>query len=183
LKSSRAPGQGTTFRLYLPLTLAVTKALLVRSGNRQYAIPSAMIEQVLDLKEQMLARIREAKEAVWTGNHYPFSYLPHLLGETRRYRKTFPVLGPAATQRQQANRAAGRRTAGQSGNRRQEHRTPTGAGDRRRWRDGSRQWPGGADPEPDCPGQPRPHGAAVSPVPTVRQPVATDSVTATCRRS
>lgn len=77
------PGQGTTFRLYLPLTLAVTKALLVRSSNRQYAIPSAMIEQVLDLKEQMLTRIREAKEAVWTGNHYPFSYLPHLLGETR----------------------------------------------------------------------------------------------------
>ena len=78
-----SPGQGTTFRLYLPLTLAVTKALLVRSSNRQYAIPSAMIEQVLDLKEQMLARIREAREAVWTGNHYPFSYLPHLLGETR----------------------------------------------------------------------------------------------------
>jgi chemosensory pili system protein ChpA (sensor histidine kinase/response regulator) len=77
------PGQGTTFRLYLPLTLAVTKALLVRSGNRQYAIPSAMIEQVLDLKEKGLARIREAREAVWTGNRYPFCYLPHLLGETQ----------------------------------------------------------------------------------------------------
>jgi chemosensory pili system protein ChpA (sensor histidine kinase/response regulator) len=76
-------GQGTTFRLYLPLTLAVTKALLVRSGNREYAIPSAMIEQVLDLKEKGLSRIREAREAVWTGNHYPFHYLPHLLGETQ----------------------------------------------------------------------------------------------------
>ncbi|QKS30562.1 MAG: Hpt domain-containing protein [Candidatus Accumulibacter similis] len=74
-------GQGTTFRLYLPLTLAVTKALLVRSGNRHYAIPAAMIEQALDLKEKSLARIRDAREAVWTGNHYPFSYLPHLLGE------------------------------------------------------------------------------------------------------
>ncbi|MBP6709598.1 MAG: response regulator, partial [Candidatus Accumulibacter sp.] len=76
-------GQGTTFRLYLPLTLAVTKALLVRSGKREYAIPSAMIEQVLDLKEKGLSRIREAREAVWTGNHYPFHYLPHLLGETQ----------------------------------------------------------------------------------------------------
>ncbi|MBL8395071.1 MAG: Hpt domain-containing protein [Candidatus Accumulibacter sp.] len=75
------PGQGTTFRLYLPLTLAVTKALLIRSGNRQYAIPSAMIEQALDLKEKALARIRDAREAVWTGNHYPFNYLPHLLGD------------------------------------------------------------------------------------------------------
>ncbi|HRD87478.1 MAG TPA: Hpt domain-containing protein [Accumulibacter sp.] len=74
-------GQGTTFRLYLPLTLAVTKALLVRSGTRQYAIPAAMIEQALDLKEKSLERIRDSREAVWTGNRYPFSYLPHLLGE------------------------------------------------------------------------------------------------------
>jgi chemosensory pili system protein ChpA (sensor histidine kinase/response regulator) len=78
-----SPGQGTTFRLYLPLTLAVTKALLVRSGSRQYAIPSAMIEQVLDLKEKGLARIREVQAAEWSGNHYPFSYLPHLLGESQ----------------------------------------------------------------------------------------------------
>ena len=76
------PDQGTTFRLYLPLTLAVTKALLVRSGKRQYAIPAAMIEQVLDLKEQALARVREAREAVWSGNPYPFNYLPHLLGDS-----------------------------------------------------------------------------------------------------
>jgi chemosensory pili system protein ChpA (sensor histidine kinase/response regulator) len=87
-------GQGTTFRLYLPLTLAVTKALLVRSGKREYAIPSAMIEQVLDLKEKGLSRIREAREAVWTGNHYPFQLPaapprrnPGAAGET------YPVLG------------------------------------------------------------------------------------------
>jgi chemosensory pili system protein ChpA (sensor histidine kinase/response regulator) len=77
------PDQGTTFRLYLPLTLAVTKALLVRSGHREYAIPAAMIEQVLDLKEKGLTRIREANAALWTGNPYPFHYLPHLLGEPR----------------------------------------------------------------------------------------------------
>ncbi|WP_300338156.1 Hpt domain-containing protein [Accumulibacter sp.] len=77
------PDQGTTFRLYLPLTLAVTKALLVRSGHRQYAIPAAMIEQVLDLKEKGLTRIREAGVAVWTNNQYPFHYLPHLLGDPR----------------------------------------------------------------------------------------------------
>jgi len=75
-------GQGTTFRLYLPLTLAVTKALLVRSGKREYAIPAAMIEQVLDLREKGLARIRDAHVATWSGNAYAFHYLPHLLGDT-----------------------------------------------------------------------------------------------------
>jgi len=75
-------GQGTTFRLYLPLTLAVTKALLVRAGKREYAIPAVMIEQVLDLREKGLARIREAHATTWSGNAYAFHYLPHLLGDT-----------------------------------------------------------------------------------------------------
>jgi chemosensory pili system protein ChpA (sensor histidine kinase/response regulator) len=98
-----APDQGTTFRLYLPLTLAVTKALLVRSGNREYAIPAAMIEQVLDLKEKGLTRIREARAASWTGNQYPFSYLPHLLGETRalpeKHQQYWVLLLRSGTQR------------------------------------------------------------------------------------
>jgi chemosensory pili system protein ChpA (sensor histidine kinase/response regulator) len=76
-------GQGTEFHLYIPLTLALTKALLVRAGNRHYAIPSVMIEQVLDLKEAALTRIRVAGSAQWMGHHYPFNYLPHLLGETQ----------------------------------------------------------------------------------------------------
>jgi chemosensory pili system protein ChpA (sensor histidine kinase/response regulator) len=75
--------RGTEFRLYIPLTLAVTKALLVRAGNRRYAIPSVMIEQVLDLKEAALTRTREAGMAEWMGYQYPFYYLPQLLGDTQ----------------------------------------------------------------------------------------------------
>ena len=81
IETVSAPDKGTEFRLYIPLTLAVTKALIVRAGSRRYAIPSVMIEQVLDLKEVALERIREAGTAEWMGHHYPFSYLPQLLGE------------------------------------------------------------------------------------------------------
>jgi chemosensory pili system protein ChpA (sensor histidine kinase/response regulator) len=80
-----ASGQGTQFLLYIPLTLAVTKALLVRAGNKNYAIPSVMIEQVLDLKEDALSRIRDARSAEWMGNQYPFNYLPHMLGEIQTH--------------------------------------------------------------------------------------------------
>ncbi len=75
-------GHGTTFRIYLPLTLAVTQTLLARAGAILYAVPSTMIEQVLDLKEEPLAELRARGEVEWQGNRYPFHYLPHLLGDT-----------------------------------------------------------------------------------------------------
>ena len=82
IEVNSAAGKGSTFRLYIPLTLAVTQALLVRVGTHVYAVPSSMIEQVLELKEVFLARVREAGEAEWLGNKYPYRFLPHLLGDT-----------------------------------------------------------------------------------------------------
>ena len=75
------PNQGTTFRLYLPLTLAVTQTLLVRAGLHNYALPSTMIEQVLEIKEEELTLVRERTHVEWKGNTYPFFFLPHLLGD------------------------------------------------------------------------------------------------------
>ncbi|MGB8241549.1 MAG: Hpt domain-containing protein [Azonexus sp.] len=77
---SRA-GHGTTFRLYLPLTLAVTQTLLLRVGSNVYAVPSTMIEQVLEFKEEPLSEVRQKGEIEWQGNRYPFHFLPHLLGD------------------------------------------------------------------------------------------------------
>jgi chemosensory pili system protein ChpA (sensor histidine kinase/response regulator) len=75
------PGQGTTFRLYLPLTLAVTQTLLVRVGTHLYAVPSTMIEQVREMKEKVLTAVRDKGEVEWQGIAYPFHFLPHLLGD------------------------------------------------------------------------------------------------------
>jgi chemosensory pili system protein ChpA (sensor histidine kinase/response regulator) len=36
-------GQGSRFLIHLPLTLAITQAVLVRAGTRHYAIPSSMV--------------------------------------------------------------------------------------------------------------------------------------------
>ncbi|HEX9195041.1 MAG TPA: Hpt domain-containing protein [Azonexus sp.] len=74
-------GHGTTFRLYLPLTLAVTQTLLLRVGSSVYAVPSTMIEQVLEFKEEPLSEVRQKGEIEWQGNRYPFHFLPHLLGD------------------------------------------------------------------------------------------------------
>ncbi len=83
-------GKGTTFLLTLPQTMAVTQVVMVAMGNRHYAIPSAMVEQVNELKPDAIAAIREAKGNEWQGAHYPWHYLPQLLGE----RHAVPVAAP-----------------------------------------------------------------------------------------
>ncbi len=78
---STEPGQGTTFRINLPLTLAVAQALLVRSGGRTFAIPSSMVAQVLELKASALDEIRNKRGTEWLGEHFSYRYLPRLLGD------------------------------------------------------------------------------------------------------
>jgi chemosensory pili system protein ChpA (sensor histidine kinase/response regulator) len=75
-------GQGTRFAIYLPLTLAVTQTVLVRAGARTYAIPSVMVEQVLQLRQEQLVAAYAQRQTEWQDRHYPFHYLPHLLGVT-----------------------------------------------------------------------------------------------------
>lgn len=81
IEISTSPGKGTTFTIYLPLTLAVTQAVMVASGNNLFAIPSAMVEQVRELKPVQLTELYEQEEVEWNGNRYPFFYLPRLLGD------------------------------------------------------------------------------------------------------
>ncbi|WP_341677305.1 Hpt domain-containing protein [Niveibacterium sp. SC-1] len=76
-------GRGARFMVHLPLTLAVTQALLVRAGERTYAIPSNMVEQVLELKQEPLDAMRAAGQAEWKERKYPVRYLPQLLGDAK----------------------------------------------------------------------------------------------------
>ncbi len=78
--SSRA-GEGTRFRIYLPLTLAVTQALLVKAGGRSWAIPSNMVAQAMELKPDALLRVQADRGIDWQGEHYAYRYLPRLLGD------------------------------------------------------------------------------------------------------
>jgi chemosensory pili system protein ChpA (sensor histidine kinase/response regulator) len=78
----------------LPLTLAVAQAVLVRTGEKIYALPSAMVEQVKEFKSAGLEEIQRKGEIEWQNNRYPLFYLPRLLGdleqvpETHRYAMT-----------------------------------------------------------------------------------------------
>lgn len=46
------PGQGTIFRLKIPLTLAIIPALLVKSGGERFAIPQASVQELVRIEGQ-----------------------------------------------------------------------------------------------------------------------------------
>ena len=51
------PGQGTTFRLKLPLTLAIIKALLFRVEERLYAVPLNTVAEITRAHESDLHQV------------------------------------------------------------------------------------------------------------------------------
>lgn len=75
-------GSGTSFNIYLPLTLAMTQAVMIQAAKHDYALPAPLVRQVLELKPAELEQAMSSGEVTWRGARYPFSYLPHLLGDT-----------------------------------------------------------------------------------------------------
>ncbi len=80
IETATIHGKGTTFSIYLPLTLAVTQAVLVRSGESTFAISSAMVEQVLRIKPEVLSGFYKCGTIDSQGHTYPLHYLRHLVG-------------------------------------------------------------------------------------------------------
>ncbi|MGB0127362.1 MAG: Hpt domain-containing protein [Rhodocyclaceae bacterium] len=103
MEMTSAAGKGTRLRILLPQSLVVMQALLTRAGGRTYAIPSSMVEQVLDLKPDGLDKVRAAECVEWMDNNYPFRYLARLLGDFETQppaaRHSWIILARAGTSR------------------------------------------------------------------------------------
>ncbi len=71
------PGQGTTFTIRLPFTLAISHALVVRTGEEYYALPLPTVEGVLRLsKAEVMAHLgRDAAAFEHAGQKYRFQHL------------------------------------------------------------------------------------------------------------
>ncbi|MBJ7310555.1 Hpt domain-containing protein [Rugamonas sp. CCM 8940] len=77
------PGKGARFTIHLPLTLAVAQVVLLGAGGKTYALPSVLVEQVLQLKEAALAEAWQQGHIASHGRDAALHYLPALLGEGR----------------------------------------------------------------------------------------------------
>jgi chemosensory pili system protein ChpA (sensor histidine kinase/response regulator) len=74
-------GKGARFTVHLPLTLAVTQVVLTASAGTTYALPSILVEQVLQMKEAALIEARAAGVLRFQGQNVALHYLPVLLGQ------------------------------------------------------------------------------------------------------
>jgi len=79
---SNVSGSGAMFNIYLPVTLSVAQVVLVRSGNKVFAVPTVMIEQVQKLKQKDLDSAYQAGKVEWAGRDYPLHFLSKLVGDT-----------------------------------------------------------------------------------------------------
>jgi len=66
-------GAGTTFNIYLPLTLAMTQAVMIQAAKHDYALPTPLVQQVLELKPGELGTTMAAGRSDVRGARYPFS--------------------------------------------------------------------------------------------------------------
>jgi len=78
---SSTAGQGACFTMHLPLTLAVIQVVLLRSGGKTYALPSALVEQVQQLKSQVLASAYNEAGIFWQGDRVALHNLSSLLAD------------------------------------------------------------------------------------------------------
>ncbi|MBY0473496.1 MAG: Hpt domain-containing protein [Nitrosomonas sp.] len=76
------PYQGTSFTIYLPLTLSVAQTFMIRAGKQIYAIPAFIVEHHREFDHDELKKTYQEHCVEFNGKKYPFSHLSHLLGET-----------------------------------------------------------------------------------------------------
>ena len=89
------PGAGSRFTIYLPLTLAVTQAVLVRMGVRTFAVPAVMVEHVSQFGPDQIEAAQRDRTAAWQERRLVFHYLPHLIGHddaVPEHKRSSPVL-------------------------------------------------------------------------------------------
>jgi chemosensory pili system protein ChpA (sensor histidine kinase/response regulator) len=88
-------GKGARFTINLPLTLSVTQVVITTSGGKTYAVPSILVEQVLQIKEAALQKARDAGFVEFQGHKVGLHFLPTLLGDTEAHpmvQRSCPVL-------------------------------------------------------------------------------------------
>jgi len=73
-------GKGTTFKLTIPLTLAIIRALMLKVGNQTLALPTAGIDETLKIDASEIVRVEGRSVLCRQMRTYPLAHLSDILG-------------------------------------------------------------------------------------------------------
>ncbi|MDP1826101.1 MAG: chemotaxis protein CheA [Archangium sp.] len=85
-------GEGTTFTLTLPLTLAIIRALMVKVSGRTYAIPLNAVLEIVSVKSSALRTIEKREVIEVRGQTTPFIRLARVFGLEEEQRTVHSVV-------------------------------------------------------------------------------------------
>jgi len=80
LQMASTPGQGTRFTIDLPLTLAITDALITTVGTQTFAVPQNAVREVIEVDVQAIRALRGAEVVPFRGEALPIVRLARRLG-------------------------------------------------------------------------------------------------------
>lgn len=74
-------GEGTTITMRLPLTLAIVRAILARSGNERYALPLTHVRETLEYGEHTVRHVKGKEVLVLRDEVLPLMHLRDVVGQ------------------------------------------------------------------------------------------------------
>ncbi len=86
------PGQGSTFTISLPLTLAILPVLVVRLNEQSFAIPLSMVREIIPIKPDEVQRVSGRATMVVRDEVLPIRSLARLIGWEAQKSPAFGVL-------------------------------------------------------------------------------------------
>jgi chemosensory pili system protein ChpA (sensor histidine kinase/response regulator) len=79
IETATTPGQGTVFKLVLPLTTAVTQVVMLRMGESTIGVPTNLVETVLRVPAAVLEQSYQRNGFDFDGQKLPFFWAGALL--------------------------------------------------------------------------------------------------------
>ena len=96
IETTTEAGRGTSFRLVLPLTTAVTQVVMIRSGQLSIGVPANLVEVVRRAGVRELQQAYNSGAYLHEGAQLPFFWSGALLQSSRRsdepQARTLPVV-------------------------------------------------------------------------------------------
>ena len=80
IRMASTPGAGTRFSIDLPLTLAITDALIARVGGETFAVPQSVVREVIEIDGSTIRGVEGGEVTPYRGAAVPVVRLSTILG-------------------------------------------------------------------------------------------------------